>query len=62
MDNHFVPLKDGVITDMDATCGVGASLATVSEAITFGWYESVFNFYGDHEIKAVSSMGEQSTG
>ncbi|RUS26296.1 hypothetical protein BC938DRAFT_470964 [Jimgerdemannia flammicorona] len=59
---HFVPLKDGLITDMDTTLGSSANLAAVSKAITFGWYESIFNFYGDSDVKVVSSMGEQSTG
>ncbi|RUS20076.1 hypothetical protein BC937DRAFT_86413 [Endogone sp. FLAS-F59071] len=62
MDNHFLPLKDGVITDMDAMLGGAANLTSVSENITFGWYESVFSFYGDYDVKVVSSMGEQSTG
>ncbi|RUS18258.1 hypothetical protein BC937DRAFT_88981 [Endogone sp. FLAS-F59071] len=62
MDNHFLPLKDGVITDMDAMLGGAANLTNVSENITFGWYESVFSFYGDYDVKVVSSMGEQSTG
>ncbi|RUS29883.1 hypothetical protein BC938DRAFT_480113 [Jimgerdemannia flammicorona] len=59
---HFVPLKDGLITDIDAILGGNANLAAVSKAITFGWYESIFNFYGDSDVKVVSSMGEQSTG
>lgn len=62
MEGHFVPLKDGVITDIDAMLDTEANLTTVSEAITFGWYESIFNFYGDKQVKVVTSMGEQSTG
>ncbi|RUP36199.1 hypothetical protein BC936DRAFT_138481 [Jimgerdemannia flammicorona] len=62
MEGYFVPLKDGVITDMDSNLGGAVNLTSISEAITFGWYESVYNFYGDREVKVVSSMGEQSTG
>ncbi|RUS20070.1 hypothetical protein BC937DRAFT_86448, partial [Endogone sp. FLAS-F59071] len=62
IDGRFVPLKDGVITDIDAMLNTEASLATVSKAITFGWYESIFNFYSDRPVKVVTSMGEQSTG
>jgi hypothetical protein len=44
-DNHFVPLKDGVLSaDYDRAL-LGATVEQIVDNITFGWYESIFNSY-----------------
>ncbi|KIM24854.1 hypothetical protein M408DRAFT_26650 [Serendipita vermifera MAFF 305830] len=61
--NRFIPLKDGVISSTFEQSLLGASVAEISEAISFGWYESIFNSYlAAKPVKVVTSMGEQSVG
>ncbi|KAJ3100214.1 hypothetical protein HDU96_010418, partial [Phlyctochytrium bullatum] len=58
IDNRFVPLSNGIITsDINQE-----DTASIAEKISFGWYESIFEFCRDYEVKVVSSMGEQSCG
>ncbi|GBC16228.2 hypothetical protein GLOIN_2v1865248 [Rhizophagus irregularis DAOM 181602=DAOM 197198] len=64
-DNEFVPLQDGVFSpEIDQpTFDEGYGLiGSVSKAISFGWYEAIFEHYADLEVKVISSMGEQSCG
>jgi len=64
-DNEFVPLQDGVFSPEieQPTFDEGYGLiGSVSKAISFGWYEAIFEHYANLEVKVVSSMGEQSCG
>ncbi|RHZ90025.1 hypothetical protein Glove_9g277 [Diversispora epigaea] len=56
-DNKFIPLRDGLVFK-----GIDESTGSVSETISFGWYESIFDYYSNLELKVISSMGEQSCG
>ncbi|KAG8938850.1 hypothetical protein FRC04_007415 [Tulasnella sp. 424] len=62
-ENRFVPLKDGVL---DATLEreiLGGEVSKIIDAISLGWYESIFSSYmATKPVKVVSSMGEQSVG
>ncbi|KAG9305016.1 hypothetical protein G9A89_007419 [Geosiphon pyriformis] len=64
-DNEFVPLQDGLflpeIANNSLDDGYGF-IGSVSKAISFGWYEAIFEHYANLEVKVVSSMGEQSCG
>ncbi|KAG8834730.1 hypothetical protein FRC17_007454 [Serendipita sp. 399] len=57
--NRFIPLKDGVTSPAFENTLLGASVAQISEAITFGWYESIFSSYlANKPVKIVTSMGD----
>ncbi|CAG8473346.1 38766_t:CDS:10 [Gigaspora margarita] len=64
-DNEFIPLQDGIFSQeiekpmLDDGFGL---IGSVSRAISFGWYESIFDYYASLEVKVISSMGEQSCG
>ncbi|PVF98362.1 hypothetical protein CPB86DRAFT_825740 [Serendipita vermifera] len=61
--NRFVPLKDGVSSPDFERSLLGANVAQISEALSFGWYESIFSSYlARKPVKVVTSMGEQSVG
>ncbi|PVF92927.1 hypothetical protein CPB86DRAFT_144289 [Serendipita vermifera] len=61
--NRFVPLKDGVTSAEFENSLLGANVAQISEALSFGWYESIFSSYlARKPVKVVTSMGEQSVG
>ncbi|KIJ64840.1 hypothetical protein HYDPIDRAFT_40028 [Hydnomerulius pinastri MD-312] len=62
-ENRFVPLKDGVYsTDLEKSL-LGADVNRIVDALSFGWYESIFQSYmATKPVKVVSSMGEQSVG
>ncbi|EMD40863.1 hypothetical protein CERSUDRAFT_121499 [Gelatoporia subvermispora B] len=62
-DNRFIPLKDGVwSSDLERQL-LGADVGRIVDALSFGWYESVFQSYmATKPVKVVSSMGEQSVG
>ncbi|KAG8783755.1 hypothetical protein FRC15_004586 [Serendipita sp. 397] len=61
--NRFIPLKDGVTSPAFESMLLGASVAQISEALSFGWYESIFNSYlANKPVKVITSMGEQSVG
>ncbi|RIA84626.1 hypothetical protein C1645_831984 [Glomus cerebriforme] len=64
-DNEFIPLLDGVfsseIDQFNFDEGYGL-IGSVNKAISFGWYEAIFEQYADLEVKVISSMGEQSCG
>ncbi|RHZ79713.1 hypothetical protein Glove_141g84 [Diversispora epigaea] len=57
-DNRFIPLRDG-LSYSDNNC---RSIGSVSKEISFGWYEAIFDYYSNLELKVISSMGEQSCG
>jgi len=59
-----VPLQDGMLSSedqptFDGGCGL---IGNVSKAISFGWYEAIFEHYAKLEVRVISSMGEQSCG
>lgn len=62
-DNRFVPLKDGVVSAALERRLLGAEVGQIVDALSLGWYESVFQSYmASKPVKIVSSMGEQSVG
>ncbi|KAJ6484963.1 hypothetical protein DFH09DRAFT_1378006, partial [Mycena vulgaris] len=62
-ENRFVPLKDGVTSAALERSLLGAEVGQIVDALSFGWYESVFQSYMTAKpVKVVSSMGEQSVG
>ncbi|PVF95046.1 hypothetical protein CPB86DRAFT_739378 [Serendipita vermifera] len=61
--NRFIPLKDGVISSKFERSLLGASVSEISESLSLGWYESIFNSYlASLPVKVITSMGEQSVG
>ncbi|KAJ7656315.1 hypothetical protein DFH06DRAFT_1091207 [Mycena polygramma] len=62
-ENRFVPLKDGKVSaDLERSL-LGAEVGQIVDALSLGWYESVFQSYMTSKpVKVVSSMGEQSVG
>ncbi|EGO18970.1 hypothetical protein SERLADRAFT_358709, partial [Serpula lacrymans var. lacrymans S7.9] len=62
-ENRFVPLKDGVSSVELEKSLLGAEVGRIVDALSFGWYESIFASYMvSKPVKVVSSMGEQSVG
>ncbi|RHZ89869.1 hypothetical protein Glove_9g267 [Diversispora epigaea] len=64
-DNKFIPLRDGLgFKEIDESIFDNdyGLIGSVSKAISFGWYESIFDYYSNLELKVISSMGEQSCG
>ncbi|KAF5381827.1 hypothetical protein D9757_008331 [Collybiopsis confluens] len=62
-DNRFLPLKDGVSSSALEKSLLGANVSQIVDALSFGWYESIFQSYQSTKpVKVVSSMGEQSVG
>ncbi|CAG8514358.1 11433_t:CDS:10, partial [Scutellospora calospora] len=62
-DNEFIPIRDGFLEKAEQNVfddGFGL-IGNISKAISFGWYESIFEYYADLEVKVISSMGEQSS-
>ncbi|CAG8548283.1 10484_t:CDS:10 [Ambispora gerdemannii] len=64
-DGEFIPLQDGLssseIENPNLDEGFGY-IGSVCKAISFGWYEAIFETYAHLEVKVISSMGEQSCG
>ncbi|KAJ6514882.1 hypothetical protein C8R47DRAFT_1275662 [Mycena vitilis] len=62
-ENRFLPLKDGKVSaDLERSL-LGAEVGQIVDALSLGWYESVFQSYMTSKpVKVVSSMGEQSVG
>ncbi|KAG8900672.1 hypothetical protein FRB99_005823 [Tulasnella sp. 403] len=57
-ENRFVPLKDGILDPELERQLLGAEVASIIDAITIGWYESIFSSYmATKPVKVVSSMG-----
>ena len=44
-DNRFIPIKDGVWSPEFDKSLLGAAVGTVSDSLSFGWYESIFRSY-----------------
>ncbi|KAJ7931787.1 hypothetical protein B0H13DRAFT_2227876 [Mycena leptocephala] len=62
-ENRFLPLKDGVVSAALERSLLGAEVGQIVDALSLGWYESVFQSYMTSKpVKVVSSMGEQSVG
>ncbi|KAF8607195.1 hypothetical protein BDV93DRAFT_488167 [Ceratobasidium sp. AG-I] len=62
-DNRFLPLKDGVWDPKHERSLLGADLPAIIDALSIGWYESLFQSYmATKPVRVVSSMGEQSVG
>ncbi|KAJ6620549.1 hypothetical protein B0H10DRAFT_1945867 [Mycena sp. CBHHK59/15] len=62
-ENRFIPLKDGVVSATLEQQLLGAEVGQIVDALSIGWYESVFQSYmASKPVKVVSSMGEQSVG
>ncbi|KAJ7722958.1 hypothetical protein B0H16DRAFT_345238 [Mycena metata] len=62
-ENRFLPLKDGVTSAALERSLLGADVGQIVDALSLGWYESVFQSYMTSKpVKVVSSMGEQSVG
>lgn len=64
-DNKFISLRDGLVfkaiekqTFNDDYGLIGGAF----KAISFGWYESIFEYYSNLKVKVISSMGEQYCG
>ncbi|ETW76254.1 hypothetical protein HETIRDRAFT_53756 [Heterobasidion irregulare TC 32-1] len=61
--NRFIPLKDGVWTPEYERELLGADVGQIVDALSLGWYESLFQSYMvSKPVRVVSSMGEQSVG
>ncbi|KAG9091466.1 hypothetical protein FS749_016528, partial [Ceratobasidium sp. UAMH 11750] len=62
-DNRFIPLKDGVWDPAYERSLLGADVPAIIDALSLGWYESLFQSYmATKLVRVVSSMGEQSVG
>ncbi|KAG8935123.1 hypothetical protein FRC02_008585 [Tulasnella sp. 418] len=62
-ENRFIPLKDGVLDTATEQSLLGAEIGDIIDAISIGWYESIFNSYmAEKPVKVISSLGEQSVG
>ncbi|KAI9450271.1 hypothetical protein BJY52DRAFT_1227294 [Lactarius psammicola] len=63
LDNRFVPLKDGVLSQQLEVSLLGAEVNRIVDSLSLGWYESIFqSYWASKPVKVVSSMGEQSVG
>ncbi|RIB16915.1 hypothetical protein C2G38_2188736 [Gigaspora rosea] len=61
-DNEFIPIRDGFFEEAEQSAsddGFGL-IGNLSKSISFGWYESIFEYYANLKVKVISSMGEQS--
>ncbi|KAF8690053.1 hypothetical protein RHS03_09010, partial [Rhizoctonia solani] len=62
-ENRFIPLKDGVWDPDYERSLLGADVPAIVDALSLGWYESLFQSYmAKKPVRVVSSMGEQSVG
>lgn len=56
--NRFIPLKDGVFDTEAEKSLLGAEVFQIINAISLGWYESIFNSYmASKPVRVISSMG-----
>lgn len=57
-ENRFIPLKDGVFDAGLERELLGAQVSKIIDALTIGWYESIFSSYmASKPVKVISSMG-----
>ncbi|CAG8491773.1 7035_t:CDS:10 [Funneliformis caledonium] len=62
-NNQFQPLRDGLSENGRFGLDDGyRPVDSIARNISFGWYEGILNYFGDRQVKVVSSMGEQSCG
>jgi len=64
LESRFVPLKDGVWSAELEHSLFNASVNTITNGLSLGWYESIFLYppYVHRPVKVISTMGEQSAG
>ncbi|PSR93746.1 hypothetical protein PHLCEN_2v4641 [Hermanssonia centrifuga] len=53
-DNRFIPLKDGVWSPQLERSLLGATVDQVTESLTFGWYESIFQSYMASRVGSIA--------
>ncbi|KAB5590852.1 hypothetical protein CTheo_5695 [Ceratobasidium theobromae] len=57
-NNRFIPLKDGVWNSDHERSLLGAGVTAITDALSIGWYESLFQSYlSNKPVRVVSSMG-----
>ncbi|CAG8440721.1 9944_t:CDS:10, partial [Cetraspora pellucida] len=64
-NNLFIPLRDGLSSDAEQgepEDEYARHIDAIAQNISFGWYEGIFKYFGNRQVKVVSSMGEQSCG
>ncbi|CUA74255.1 hypothetical protein RSOLAG22IIIB_05485 [Rhizoctonia solani] len=62
-DDFLIPLKDGVRDSEFEHSLLGASVPSIIDALSLGWYESLFQSYmATKPVRVVSAMGEQGAG
>ncbi|CUA74085.1 hypothetical protein RSOLAG22IIIB_10970 [Rhizoctonia solani] len=62
-DDCLIPLKDGVRDSEFEHSLLGASVPSIVDAMSLGWYESLFQSYmATKPVRVVSAMGEQGAG
>ncbi|CAI2161648.1 17233_t:CDS:10, partial [Funneliformis geosporum] len=62
-NNQFQPLRDGLSENGRLGFDDGyRPVDSIARNISFGWYEGILKYFGDRQVKVVSSMGEQSCG
>jgi len=50
-DNVFLPLKDGVSSAEHEHSLLGAEVSQIVDAISLGWYESIFQSYMSQKVR-----------
>ncbi|KAG8955288.1 hypothetical protein FRC03_011217 [Tulasnella sp. 419] len=59
----FIPLKDGFLDSRQEHSILGPTVDQITDSISLGWYEPIFQFYmATKRVKVVSTMGEQCVG
>ena len=53
-DNRFLPLKDGVWDPKHERSLLGADLPAIIDALSLGWYESLFQSYMATKVSLLS--------
>ncbi len=55
-DNRFLPLKDGVTSNEFEQLLLGAEVGRIVDALSFGWYESIFQSYQAEKVCFLSLL------
>ncbi|CAG8541330.1 7739_t:CDS:10, partial [Scutellospora calospora] len=64
-NNLFIPLRDGLSSETEQgepEDEYAIHIDAIAQNISFGWYEGIFKYFGNRQVKVISSMGEQSCG